>query len=159
MKALVVYDSEFGNTERLTRAIAAELGKGATVEVVSAETAELELAGVDLLVVGGPTQMHGVSPRMRALLDSLPPHELQDIAAAAFDTRAHGMKLLTGSAAEGIAHRLERHGAWLLLPPESFLVQAKEGPLAEGELERATDWATAVLAEAQARMPALAANP
>lgn len=156
MKALVVYDTKFGNTEHLARVIAAELGKGAVVEMLTAETADLELTGVDLLVVGGPTQMHGVSPTLRALLDSLPPHALQDIAAAAFDTRLHGMKLLTGSAAEGIAHRLEKHGAWLLLPPETFQVQASEGPLADGEAERAATWASAVLSEAQARMPALA---
>src|SRR4051794_3047027 len=128
MKALVVYDSKFGNTARLARVVATELGKGAQVEMVSAETAELNLTGVDLLVVGGPTQVHGVSPTLRALLDSLPPHALQDIAAAAFDTRLHGIKLLTGSAAEGIAHRLTQHGAWLLLPPETFQVMASEGP-------------------------------
>ena len=70
---------------------------------------------------------------LRAQLDSLTSHHLDGVAAATFDTRAHGPRFLTGAASRGIARRLEQKGAKLVLEPESFLVDGKEGPLAEGE--------------------------
>jgi hypothetical protein len=85
---------------------------------------------------------------MREVLDALPPHAFQNVLAGVFDTRAHGMKLLTGSAADGIGHRLDRKGALVLEPRGSFLVMGTEGPLADGELERACDWALAIRAQA-----------
>ena len=138
MNALIVYDSRFGNTERIARAIAEAL-ECRSVGVGDVAPADVE--GVDLLLVGGPTQVHGVSPALRAFLAGLPAHALQDVPAAAFDTRFPKARALTGSAAAGLARRLGRKGARLVAPPESFFVTDMEGPLVEGELERAAGWA------------------
>lgn len=146
MKALVIYDSQFGNTEQIAREIGTELGMNGWARVISVSDFETpDLAGVELLVVGGPTQIHGVSPNMRQFLDFLPSSALHGVNAAAFDTRVSGMKLLTGSAADGIAKRLTKHGANLVDKPVSYLVTGREGPLAEGELERASAWAKVLL--------------
>ena len=148
MNILILYDSQFGNTEKLAMTMAEKLAVGGSVHVVPASAGRPDLAGVDLLLVGGPTQAHGVSPTLRTLLESLPPHALRNVLAAAFDTRVPGMKLLTGSAANGIAHRLEQKGARVLEPHESFLVLGKEGPLGDTEIERAGGWALGIREQA-----------
>jgi flavodoxin len=148
MQSVVIYDSEYGNTQALAEAIAAELEIAGTVQIQNARTGTVALpSDLGLLVVGGPTQAHGVTPPLRTQLDSLTSHRLQGVAAATFDTRARGPRFLTGAASRGIASRLEHKGANLVLEPESFLVDGKEGPLVEGELERARAWARSVLAE------------
>lgn len=145
MKTLVVYDSKFGNTERLARAIGEIIGDGEPAAVMAASSASAhDLAGLDLLLVGGPTQAHGLSPALKAFLDGLPPDAVRNLPTVTFDTRIHGPRFLTGSAALASAKRLEKKGARLLMPPESFLVTGTEGPLAEGELARARTWVTAV---------------
>jgi hypothetical protein len=75
----------------------------------------------------------------REWLDRMPP--ATGLAAAAFDTRAGKPRLLTGSAAHGIANRLRRHGCTLVCSPEGFIVEGTSGPLAAGEAERAATWA------------------
>jgi flavodoxin len=159
MKAMVVYDSKFGNTERVARVIAGTLGAGEPAPLVAASTAsKWDLAGVDLLVVGGPTQAHGASPALRAFLDRLPPEAVRGMPTVTFDTRLTWPRFLAGSAAAASARRLEKKGARLLVPPESFLVSASEGPLLEGELDRACIWAKSVRAAAGSaeREPAVA---
>jgi len=146
MKALVVYDSQFGNTRWIAQAAGDALAGAAEVQVVPvAEAAPLPEA-LDLLVVGGPTQGHGASPGMKALLDSIGRGSLEGVPAAAFDTRFRMPRWLSGSAAGVIARRLRTAGARLVASPESFFVaRAKEGPLLPGELERAGAWARAIL--------------
>jgi flavodoxin len=145
MKAVVVYDSKFGNTESLARTIAGRLGMDEPALVVAATVAtEADLAGTDLLVVGGPTQGHGISSALRAFLARLPDDAVRDIAAATFDTRLGWPKVLSGSAAAGSARRLTKKGARLVMPPGSFVVKASEGPLADGEVDRAMNWADGV---------------
>jgi flavodoxin len=148
MKSVVIYDSQYGNTRHLAEVIAAELEVAGNVEVQNARTGRLGLpSDLELLVVGGPTQAHGVTHPVRAQLDTLAPHRLDGLAAATFDTRARGPRFLTGAASQGIAKRLEQKGARLVLEPESFLVEGTQGPLVEGELERARAWARAILAK------------
>ncbi len=149
MKAVVVYDSKFGNTEHIARAIAEELGAGQPAMVVAAGDASAhDLEGVDLLAIGGPTQGHGLSPALKAFLDGLPREAVRAIPTVTFDTRLTWPRFLSGSAAAACAKRLEKKGARLVVPPESFLVTASEGPLAEGELARAHTWAHEVRAKA-----------
>ena len=152
MSTLVLYDSKFGNTQTLARVIAEELDARA---VDAAEP--LALDGVDLLVVGGPTQMHTVSKRLAERLDGLRPGELAQRDVAAFDTRFRRNPLLTGSAAKGIAKKLARRGGRLVAAPESFFVADTEGPLEQGEVERATLWARGLSREG--RRPAAPAAP
>lgn len=149
MKAMVIYDSKFGNTERIARTIAESLAGGEIVPVVAASDAsESDLVGIDVLAVGGPTQGHGLSPALRDFLDHLPAEAVRDLSAVTFDTRLTWPRFLAGSAAAAGAKQLRKKGARLLVPPESFLVTGTEGPLVDGELERARIWAHEVCAVA-----------
>src|SRR5216683_739426 len=145
MNTLIMYDSTFGNTEHLARAMADELAYYGTVRLLRVpEGGAFERGEADVLIVGGPTQRHGTSLAMRAFLESMPRRTLRGLAAAAFDTRYHMAAWKSGSAAHRIASRLKRTGASLLVEPESFFVAEREGPLEEGELERAARWAEEV---------------
>jgi flavodoxin I len=149
MKTLVVYDSLYGNTERIAQAIGdAVSGK---VKVVRAGEVDVsELKALDLLLVGAPTHGGRASPPMREFLDKVQSRALQGVKVAAFDTR-HTSKftVLFGYAAGRIAKSLKKKGGTLLLSPEGFFVEGTEGPLKEGELERAASWAEKVVKSAQ----------
>ena len=151
MNTLIIYDSEFGNTEQIARKIAETLQTHGTVQLILANQVEtVSLQGVDLLIAGCPTQRHSFSPAMRALLEDTPRGAMDNIAGAAFDTRYHMAHLISGSAARLIAKRLERAGAEVLVEPESFFVVEREGPLEDGELERAGQWAATVFEKFEA---------
>lgn len=142
MDVLVVYGSQFGNTERIARAIGAALEARHDVEVVGARDARaLAGAPVDLLIVGAPTQMFGRRLIVKSFLDGLMRQGLGHGAAAAFDTRMGTPTEKNAAASETIAARLEAAGYRLIAPPESFLVAGFTGPLAAGEEERARAWA------------------
>ncbi len=140
MNALILYDSKYGNTEEIAEAIGAELQRHMPTRVVVA-TGEADLRhaleGVSLLVIGGPTQGHSVSPAMHRLVDDLEPGSLDGVAVATFDTRRSMPRVLSGSAAATLQGRLRRAGAKIVAPPASFEVTANEGPLVDGELRRA----------------------
>lgn len=147
MKALVVYDSRSGYTEAIARAIGDALAGPLEVTVARVgEPVTHDLTELALLVVGGPTEAHGATPAMREWLDGLAGSALRGIPAAAFDTRLHWPKLLSGSAAELIAARLRKEGCHLVAKPESFMVQGKENPApGPDELAHVAAWATVVL--------------
>jgi len=148
MKALVVYDSEFGNTERVAKAIARVLEARASVSIARAgQYGEASWQGVDLLVVGCPTQAWRATKDLQSFLGRVPKGALAHTAVAAFDTRYDKPAWLTGSAAKQISTTLGKAGARVIVPPESFFVSGKEGPLAEGELEHAAAWSRDLLAE------------
>lgn len=151
MKALVIYDSFFGNTEKVARAIADGIGpQGETGVLPVKEVRPEHLRDAALLVVGSPTRAFRPSPDTLAFLDSLPVKSLQGMRVAAFDTRISLDRLNSGLlrffvntggyASKPIANRLIRKGGLLKAAPEGFKVLDKEGPLAEGELERAKQW-------------------
>jgi hypothetical protein len=162
VKALVVYESMFGNSEAIARAVAASLGESCEVTIANA-AAMPSADGVDLLVVGAPTHAFGLSrpstrqeavkqgaphpasagTGLREYLDASP--QLAGLAAAAFDTRVN-KPLLPGSAAHKAHRRLHRLGCRMLCPAESFLVTGTTGPLLEGETERAGRWAASLAA-------------
>ena len=166
MRAVVVYESMYGNTREVAEAIAEGLDLGADASVVVGSihaTDATVLSGADLLVVGGPTHVHGMSREstraaaaeavaepgaeleldpeasgegVREWLDRLGRGSAR---AAAFDTRVHMAAMVTGRASKAIAKQLRHHGYDHLADPESFLV-SKETHLEPGELERARDW-------------------
>lgn len=148
MNALVLYDSRYGNTERVAEAIALALQEAMPTRLTAVEEvgdcAEA-LRDVDLLVVGGPTHRHGISDTLRDALSCLSDRALDGIRVAVFDTRVHGARIVTGSAAVRLGRTVRRHGAWLVVPPASFIVGGTRGPLERGELEHARAWATEVL--------------
>jgi flavodoxin len=142
MNAIVLYDSQYGNTERIAQAIANALSQAGQARAVRvAETSPGELAGVDLLVVGSPTQGWQPTKAIQAFLKHISPGSWSGLATAAFDTRFRAPRLFTGSAARGIAKSLRQKGCSLLLPAESFFIKGTEGPLQDGELDRAANWA------------------
>jgi flavodoxin len=146
MNVLVVYASQFGNTERLARAMGAALEPHGTIRVVAATDALDQLAeDLDLLLVGAPTQMFGRRHLVRTFLDGLKRRGIRNLRAAAFDTRMGTPTQKNASEAEAIARRLEAAGCRLVAPPESFLVTGFTGPLVEGESARAARWATSLL--------------
>ncbi len=114
------------------------------------------LTQLALLVVGSPTRAFRPTPAVSRFLAGLPAQALADVKVAAFDTRIalgdidsavlRTFVRLFGYAARPIAKRLAKKGGDLVVPPEGFVVAGTEGPLKEGELERAADWARRILA-------------
>jgi flavodoxin I len=154
MKAVVLYDSFFGNTEQIARSVAEVLRSRAEVDLVRVgDLHPQQLQGVDLLVVGSPTRAFRPTEPITVWLKSI---SIQGVKSAAFDTRiatadAHSALLsvmvkIFGYAAEPIAKALKKRGGVLVLPAEGFFVKASEGPLKDGELERAAAWAGQILA-------------
>jgi flavodoxin len=147
MRTLVIYHTEYGNTEKIARAIADALSDHGESRAVAVEEVDaLDARGLDLLAVGAPTQRHGLPAAARDMLEGLPQGSLDGVRALAFDTRYHGARWITGSAARGIGKLLDdRLGCHLLAPPESFFVTGEEGELEPGEVDRARAWALRAL--------------
>jgi hypothetical protein len=159
MRALIVFESSFGNTKKIAESIADGLGPDVTATVAEAEGLDVAtLDGVDLLVVGAPTHAWGL-PRpnsrkgaaqqapgvastantgVREWLATLPVARSGTV--ATFDTRFPKPRWMTGSAARGAAARLARRG-YRVVATESFFVTGTQGPLRDGETERARAWA------------------
>lgn len=156
MKSMVLFDSVYGNTEKVARAIAAVLAQAGEVDVQSVKGVTAgQLNGLDLLVVGSPTQAFGPIQGTKDFLKSLTGKSLKGMKVAAFDTRMDVKKvnnaLLTvmagifGYAAEKIGKGLKSAGGVEAITPAGFIVIGNEGPLAEGELERAAAWASEIV--------------
>jgi flavodoxin I len=145
MKALVVYDSVFGNTEKIARAIGGAIdGEVKVIRADGAKPADLE--SLDLLVVGAPTQGGRVTQPVRDFLKSIDEKVVEGINAAAFDTRSSTKWVgIFGYAAGRIAKSLQKIGANLVADPEGFFVTGTQGPLKEGEEERAANWIRGIL--------------
>ena len=156
MKALIIYDSVFGNTEKVARAIGAALGSEPEVSVLSVNGLSADrLQGLDVLFVGSPTRGFRPTSAITAFLAALPEGTLAGIKAASFDTRIPLESIKNplfrfivkrgGYADLPIAKELVRLGAAQPVPSAGFIVLESEGPLKEGELERAAEWAKAIL--------------
>lgn len=156
MKVLIVYDSIFGNTEQIALAISNSLGSKENVETcrVSAIKPE-QLIGVRLLIVGSPTRAFRPTKAITNFLKKIPSNGLKGVKVAAFDTRISSTDVnsrflnilvkLFGYAAKPIADKLEKKGGELIIPPEGFFVKDSEGPLKDGELERAANWVKLIM--------------
>ena len=151
MQAVVIYDSKFGNTERIADAIARGVGTLGSVLVMDTVEAigmgQRSADPPDLMLLGGPTQRRSPSPALRAFLDTLPA-SLQGVPVATFDTRYRGSTWIMGSAAAEAAKVLRKAGGELVAPPESFFI-GRGGPLElqkleAGEIERAEAWGRGV---------------
>ena len=154
MNSLVIYGSRYGNTQKIAYAIAAGLRAYGTVEVVAAQEAHaIRLHGYDLVVLGGPTEGHGITKAMADFVDRIG-DAFTGTNTAAFDTRLTWPKWLSGSASGDIAKRLEGFGACLVAQPASFVVTGKPPALEPGELERAEGWARSLGTKLEAASPA-----
>ncbi|MCK5289407.1 MAG: flavodoxin family protein [Candidatus Aenigmarchaeota archaeon] len=145
MNTLIVYDSKFGNTEKIAEAIAETLNSYGQAKTVLADKADpQELSDTDLLIIGSPTQAWRPTKPIQSFIKNIPEETLNGMHVAGFDTRFQKTRLLTGSAARVIAKRLEKKVANIIIPPESFFVSGMEGPLIEGEEKRASKWAKTI---------------
>lgn len=141
MRALVVYDSQFGNTKIIAEALAKELD----AKLVSvADVSHDDLEGINFLVVGSPVNGWRPSKKMRSFLASLRKMQLTNVKATAFDTRVK--IFLHGNAANKIARNLQSVGAEIVSKPHGFYTKGKRGPLLYGEIERAKEWAKIIKA-------------
>jgi flavodoxin I len=168
MKALIVYDSVYGNTEKIALAIYEALGKGEEIAIFRVgEVKPEQFVGLDLLLIGSPTQRFRSMPAISSLLNGIPSNALKGVKVTAFDTRmtqkeinetpvlAFFVKLSGRSAyaAKSMGDMLKKKGGELITSPEGFYVDGMEGPLVQGELERAAKWAEKIRAEIQISSP------
>jgi flavodoxin len=137
MKTLVIYDSNFGNTEIIAKAISKGLGEGSNIVSVEKYYKGL-LEDVELLVVGCPIVGWKPSERMGHFLSSLTESEIKDIKVSTFDTRVK--VFFHGDACKKILERLVSLGGIMTSGAEGFYVKGKDGPLLEGEEQRAVEW-------------------
>jgi flavodoxin len=142
MKALVVFDSNLGNTKKIAETIAKELGDGAKLVSVSDYNIK-DLEGIELIIAGSPIIGWKPTERMDKFLSELGKDQLKGIKATAFDTR---VKLfIHGDAMGKIADKLKSAGAEIVLKPQAFFVQGKETTvLLDGEIEKAVEWAKSI---------------
>ena len=145
MKALIVYDSAYGNTGEIAKSIGGAIA--GDVKVLRAgEVNPSELESLDLLIAGSPTYGGRPTPAMRDFLNKISKTAISGINVAAFDTRISARWVrIFGYAAGKIAGHLKRKGGILVLSPEGFFVKGTKGPLKEGELERAASWAKEIV--------------
>ena len=166
MKAVVIYESMYGNTHQIASAIGEGLRSVAEVVVVPVGEADAELVkSADVVVVGGPTHAHGMSHAStrkgaveaaekegadlvldpdagdQGLREWFASQDRVFTSAAAFDTRFDLPAAITGRASKGIARNLRHHGATLIAEPESFFVK-KDNHLAPDQEARARQWGT-----------------
>lgn len=174
MKVLVVYESMWGNTGQIARAVAHGAEEGLAgdggVELLDVvQRAPTELGGVDLIVVGGPTHafsMSRPSTRQDATTKGAPAgHESRgirewlaglpesDAAVATFDTKVAKVRRLPGSAAKKAAKEVRRHHLGRVVDEQSFYVDDMAGPLIDGELQRAEGWGRELVALVTAAPP------
>lgn len=153
MKALIVYDSMYGNTEKIAKAIGGAIAGEVKVLRVS-EANPSDLKSADFLIMGSPTQGFRATKPVQTFIESIPGGALEGISVVAFDTRmpasdvGKGLRFIMkmgGYAAQRIADALKKKGGNLVAPPEGFFVKDREGPLKDGELERAADWAQVIM--------------
>ena len=160
MNALVLYDSQYGDTEHIAQAITDALGEFGEARADRLDpTQPLELQGVDVFIVGCPTQGWRPTPAIQSFLEEVSSEELRNLVGACFDTRFRLPRFMTGSAAKVMAGKLREKGVSVLVAPESFFVKGSEGPLREGELERASMWARTLLEKVEAPPPVGQSQP
>jgi len=178
VRALVVYESMFGNTHVVASNIADGLRADFEVTLVPVAEASWDLiADADLLVAGAPTHMHGMSSRSTrrmaaeaaakdgsglridpdaggpGMRDWLRDLGHRDGLAATFDTRLNGVPAFTGRASRPMARLLKRHGRRLVAAPASFLI-GSQNTLLDGEAARARRWGMTLGAVSKTYLPA-----
>ncbi len=152
MQALVIYDSVYGNTEKIAQAMGSALGAYCNIDVLRAGKVKLSgLKNLDLLIVGSPTQKFRATAAIKTLIADIGKEDLVGVRVAAFDTRFAMEDMpsrilppfvrIFGYAARPIGDGLVKKGGRLIAAPEGFFVKQTEGPLRDGELGRAERWA------------------
>ncbi len=146
MRASVIFFSRFGNTQMVAEAIADGLAGDGTVRAVRIDQIDAAaLAGKELVVAGSPTHKMKLPAEVKTALDALPKGTFRGAQVAAFDTSYQMSNFMARfTAAKKLDGKLRKLGGKRIAAPETFIVTGREGPLEEGELERAKAWATGI---------------
>ncbi len=138
-RALIVYDTKFGNTEKVAKALAEGMRKhGARVDCVNIGEVDIsKVRDYDLLAIGGPTHMLGLSRTMKDFLEKLEDVNLSGKRAFAFDTKLKSR--FAGSAGKRIEKKLKKLGTSIVKSHVSAIVEGNEGPLEDGAEETFKD--------------------
>lgn len=153
MKSQIVYFSKFGNTQNVAKGIAEKLDSLGSSRAVAFEQVDFsQLQEMDLLVMGAPTHRMNLPAALRQAFESWPRLCLRGIPVAAFDT-SYKMSwwLARFTAARKLDRRLRKLGGKRVAGPETFYVEGREGPLYDGEIERAQAWAAAIYEQLASR--------
>lgn len=141
MNTLVIYDSNFGNTKLVAEEIVNHLdGNAKTVSVKDFHTEDL--SGVDLVVWGSPINGWKPTEATMSVLNDLPEKAFEGIKFTTFDTRVKSF--MHGDAKDQMAAKIRKLGGTPILESKAFFVKGKGGPLFDGEIEKAGDWATLI---------------
>jgi len=145
IKKLIIYDSQYGNTEQIALSMGLQIDADVKRPRFGVITGE-EICSYDLLIIGSPTQQGVPLVSITILLDAIPDGGLKNTSVAVFDTR-HKWRFVSpwGYAAPHLVKLVEKKGGKIIAPPEGFLVNTTRGPIKNGELERANDWAKSLL--------------
>ncbi len=144
MKALVIYDSLYGNTEKIAKAIGGAI-QGEVKVLPAAEANATELKSLDLLIIGSPTQGGNATRAMQAFMGNIPETALKGVKVVVFDTRMTSAWVkIFGFAAGRMAKYFKGKSTNLVVHSEGFYVTGSKGPLKVGEIERAAAWAKAI---------------
>ena len=158
VKTLIVYDSVYHNTEKIALAIGTAFPAGSVKVLKAGAVHKSDLEGVNLFIVGSPTQGGRATQALQTFFGEIPEKGLKNVAIAAFDTRMTGEKnsramrmfvKLFGWAAGRIAETLKSKGGNLIVSPEGFIVEGRKGPLKAGETERAAAWGKQIFIKLQ----------
>ena len=132
-KAIIVYDTVYGNTEKVARALAQGLESSHAVSVTLTRASEADasrLSEYDIVLVGSPTHAWNASKPIKEFLHGLAKSGLKGKKAFAFDTKMRSR--IAGSAAKHIEKELSKLGAEIARASASAIVEGNEGPLEEG---------------------------
>ncbi len=133
MEPLVIYAPGSGTTERVARAVGKGFGTAGTCVVASIDhVTPTAVWDADLVVIGGPAHVHGMTHALRRFLRQTVESAWQGLPVVAFDIRVRGEAGTAGSAAVRVARKLRTGGAVVDVPPESFFVAGMTGPLEDG---------------------------
>ncbi len=152
MNTLVVYFSQYGNTQKIAEAVAEVMRAQGTARTLPLDRiTPADLNGADLVVMGCPTYRMNLPEPVRSAFETLPRRVLAKIPIAAFDTSYKMNRWLAAmTAARKLSGKLRRLGGKQIVPPETFYVNGHEGPLYDGEVERAKQWAETIRQRAAA---------
>jgi flavodoxin len=147
VNTLVVYFSKFGNTQKIAEAIAKTFESAGGVRLLPSDRLEkTDLEKCDLVVMGSPTHKMNLPKEVRPVFERLPKKILRGKFVAAFDTSYQMSTFMARfTAAKRLDQKLRKLGGKRAVRPETFIVAGREGPLFDGEIERAAVWAHAIL--------------
>jgi flavodoxin len=147
MNTLIVYSSKYGNTQKVAETMAGVCQDSGATRVLSLDALRpVDLQEADLVIMGSPTHRMNLPLDVRARLADLPKRCLRGKSVAVFDTSYRMSAWLNRlTASKKLGRKLKRMGGKRVVPPETFHVVEAQGPLYDGELQRATAWAGMVV--------------